>query len=145
MTNRPKQIGTAAETAVVRYLQLHGFAHAERRALRGTVDAGDIAGTPGVCWEVKGGEAAKSASDKQVESWLSDTDIETIHADADLGILVMQRAGYGPTRCGSWWAVMRWQYMVPSTQRGPMADMPIRLTLETACTFLRMNGYGDPL
>ena len=38
MTNRPKAIGTAAETAVVRYLAAHGFPAAERRALHGARD-----------------------------------------------------------------------------------------------------------
>ena len=57
MVNKPKQIGTRAETAVARYLAANGFPHAERRTLRGREDAGDITGTPGVCWEVKGGEA----------------------------------------------------------------------------------------
>lgn len=49
MTNRPKAIGTAAETAVVRYLAAHGFPAAERRALHGATDLGDITGTPGLC------------------------------------------------------------------------------------------------
>lgn len=40
MTNRPKAIGTAAETAVVRYLAAHGFPAAERRALHGATDHG---------------------------------------------------------------------------------------------------------
>src|SRR5690606_27104000 len=51
--SRSKDIGTRAETAVVRYLRANGFEHAERRALRGRQDAGDITGTPGICWEVK--------------------------------------------------------------------------------------------
>ena len=49
MTNRPKAIGTAAETAVVRYLAAHGFPAAERRALHGATDLGDITGTPRSC------------------------------------------------------------------------------------------------
>ena len=51
MTNRPKAIGTAAETAVVRYLAAHGFPAAERRALHGATDLGDITGTPQIVWE----------------------------------------------------------------------------------------------
>ena len=60
MTNRPKAIGTAAETAVVRYLAAHGFPNAERRALHGATDLGDITGTPSLCWEVKGGHRIDS-------------------------------------------------------------------------------------
>ncbi len=85
MTNKPKAIGTAAETAVVRYLQANGFPHAERRALRGELDAGDITGCPGICIEVKGGEAARSASDGDVAAWMKEVRAETLNADAEIG------------------------------------------------------------
>ena len=45
MVNKPKILGTQWETDVVRYLQAHGAPLAERRALSGPVDKGDIAGT----------------------------------------------------------------------------------------------------
>lgn len=45
--------GTAFETAVVEFLKAHGFPYAERRAQRGTKDAGDVAGVPGFCLELK--------------------------------------------------------------------------------------------
>jgi hypothetical protein len=45
--------GTAAETAVVRFLAAHGARYAERRALRGVADLGDVAGIPGVVIEVR--------------------------------------------------------------------------------------------
>ena len=68
MTGRPKDIGTAAETAVVRFLRDNGFPLAERRALHGSTDRGDITGTPGLVWEVKGGDAAKTASMSSTKS-----------------------------------------------------------------------------
>lgn len=48
-----RQKGTSFETAVVRWLQDHGFPNVERRALRGKRDAGDIAGLPGWVLECK--------------------------------------------------------------------------------------------
>lgn len=48
-----RQKGTAAESQVVAYLRACGWVHAERRALRGVNDVGDIAGIPGVLIEVK--------------------------------------------------------------------------------------------
>lgn len=51
--NPSKRKGTAFETDVVRYLRENGFPYAERRALRGTADAGDVAGVPGWVLEVK--------------------------------------------------------------------------------------------
>jgi hypothetical protein len=53
MTNRPKQIGTGFETAVVDYLKQHGYPLAERRTLSGTHDRGDVAGVPGWVLECK--------------------------------------------------------------------------------------------
>ena len=53
MTNRSRDKGTSWETQVVRFLQEHGWPLAERRARRGTRDAGDVAGVAGVCIEVK--------------------------------------------------------------------------------------------
>ena len=68
MTRRPMDIGTAAESAVVKVLREHGFPHAERRALHGSIDLGDITGTPGLAWEVKGGTTAKTAPEPIVQT-----------------------------------------------------------------------------
>jgi Holliday junction resolvase-like predicted endonuclease len=46
-----KRVGTAAESLVVDFLQRHGFRYAERRALRGVNDCGDVTGIPGVVGE----------------------------------------------------------------------------------------------
>ena len=143
--SKSKQIGTLAETAVVRYLREHGFGMAERRALRGADDAGDITGTPGICWEIKGGQAAKIASQAQVDAWLSDTDREAINSGSRIGILVMQRAGYGPLRCGQWWAVTHYGSIAFATRSDRLADMPVHMSLEAMVMVLRESGYGDPL
>jgi hypothetical protein len=141
MVNRPKAIGTAAETAVVRALRVHGFPHAERRALTGSQDQGDITGCPGVVWEVKGGQAARDASDHQIAVWLAETEVERINANATVGVLVVQRAGVGPANAHRWWAVMRLDNWVA----GRGTDAPMRLLLADACELLRWAGYGEPL
>ena len=51
--NPSKRKGTAFETSVVRYLNDHGYPHAERRALTGNQDRGDIAGIPDFALECK--------------------------------------------------------------------------------------------
>lgn len=43
-----KRKGTSWESAIVQFLKENGVAHAERRALAGNADRGDIAGIPGV-------------------------------------------------------------------------------------------------
>ena len=64
---RPRDIGTHTESAAVRYLRTAGFPHAERRSLRGTLDAGDITGCIGTAWSVKGGMMACGASDARAD------------------------------------------------------------------------------
>lgn len=139
--NKPKKIGTAAETAVARYLRTAGFPYAERRALTGAFDQGDITGTPGVCWEIKGGEAAKTASDAQIEAWLTETETERINARANIGVLVLQRRGIGPANAGRWWAVMRANaWIIGATKH----DFPVRMHLVDAVYLARRSGYGEP-
>ena len=147
--NRPKAIGTAAETATVRALRRLGFPHAERRALTGTLDQGDVTGCPGVVWEVKGGTAAKTASDGQVAEWLAETERERVNAGADIGVLVLQRAGVGAANADRWWAVIDLPRLPGLSDEtwGVLIGGPfqVRMTLATACTWLRRQGYGSEL
>ena len=146
--NRPRQIGTAAETAVTRWLRASGWPQAERRSLRGRDDAGDITGTPGVCWEVKAGDAAIRASDGQVTAWLEETDRERTNARADVGVLVLRRRGKASP--GAWWAVLPVASIVGLTATGLIhhsvaVSMPARMLLVDFVGILRTSGYGDPL
>jgi hypothetical protein len=79
MANPSKKKGSAFEVAVVAYLRENGFPFAERRALRGTKDAGDVSGITGWILEVKNHakldignwstEAAKEASNDGCSRW----------------------------------------------------------------------------
>lgn len=148
--NKPKIIGTRGESAVVRFIRSAGFAGAERRALRGVLDAGDITGTPLVAWSCKAGQYAKTASDALVADWLDELDKQRINAGADVGVLVLQRAGIGEANAGRWWAVMRGIDYEDLCKTGVDADWarfgsadPIRLTLAHACRLLVYAGYGS--
>lgn len=148
--NKPQAIGTKAETAVARYLQTHGWPSAERRRLRGRLDAGDITGCPGICIEVKGGDAAKNASDLLVTDWLEETEKERVNARANVGVLVLQRRGVGPANAGRWWAILPaavWADLVFAELDGLTVHhrYPIRLHLADAVRLLRAAGYGDAL
>jgi hypothetical protein len=105
MTNRSKNIGTAGETRVVKYLHLNGFPEAERRALAGQQDKGDILVAPGVIAEVKAGIAAETASDHQLRLWCEETEKERQHANAEHAFLVVKRKGHGATKIGGWYVV----------------------------------------
>ncbi len=85
--NRSKARGTAWETAIVTYLRLHGWAHAERRALAGNVDRGDIAGLPAVVIE------AKNAKTINLAGWLDEANTERDNDNADLGVVWFKRRG----------------------------------------------------
>ena len=116
--SKAKQKGTAAETAVVRWLNSNGFPTAERRALTGQLDQGDVTGIPGVVVEVKNHKSYK------IPEWLKETLAEKENAKADIGLLVIKPNGVGDTRVGEWWVV---------------------LTLSEAAAILRELGYGEPL
>lgn len=98
--SRSKQKGTAAETAVVRALHSLGFPYAERRALRGGKDLGDVTGTPGLIWEVK------DARTWCGPEWLRETETERVNANADFGILVVKVPGIGAPNAGLWITAM---------------------------------------
>ena len=96
--------GTNFETLVVRWLKDNGFPYAERRALHGALDKGDITGCGPLVFECK----AKKAHD--FSGWLKETEQERKNAEADFGVLVVKRTGYGDG--ADQYAVMRLEDMV---------------------------------
>ena len=87
--SKQRQKGTSFETAIVGWLKEHGFPHAERRALHGTFDKGDITGTGPLVWECKNHKTLA------ISEWLVETGDERQNAAADYGILVAKRRGHG--------------------------------------------------
>lgn len=114
--SKNKAKGTSAETALVNYLKVNGFPLAERKAMQGKHDAGDVTGTIGLAWEVKNHRTYK------IPAWLEELEVETDNAEADYGILVIKPVGVGITRVDAWWAVM------------PVGEL---------VTLVRDAGYGD--
>lgn len=102
MVNKPKNKGTAAESALAVYLQLSGFPYAERRSLQGALDKGDITGTPGLCWEMKVADAGF-----QLSGWLRETETERVNSRSEWGILVCKPKGLGARSVAGWPAFMR--------------------------------------
>jgi hypothetical protein len=159
MTNRPKAIGTAAESIVTGYARANGFDGAERLALHGNLDEGDVSLCPGAIAEVKAGKAAETASDAQIEAWLAETETERVNRKADVAVLVLKRKGKGAASAGQWWAILPgWTYVLLSSsiERGDWYDgayarhtwhslPPVRITLAEACFLLRYGAYGTPL
>lgn len=147
MVNRPRALGTLAETAVTRTARTRGFPYAERVALHGRNDVGDLLLCPGVVVEVKGGDAARHATDRDIDRWLDETDRERRNAGAAAAFLVVQRRGVGTLNAHRWWAWWRTSWLPIPVDLWPatVAAVPVRMTLGDALTFLRTAGYGDPL
>lgn len=82
-----KKRGTSWETAIVQFLRGEGFPHAERRALNGNRDRGDIAGIPGVVIE------AKSAARLDLAGWAGEAEAERRNDGAAFGIVWAKRVG----------------------------------------------------
>ena len=143
MTRRPKDIGTAAESAVVKVLREHGFPHAERRALHGSIDLGDITGTPGLVWEVKGGDAAKDASDNQIADWMDEAQTEAGNAGATYGFLIVARRR---KNVRDWWAVIDVCDLAKLVRRDALnehSNLHCRLTLAQLVELLTLAGWAS--
>jgi hypothetical protein len=79
--------GTSWESAIVAYLREVGAQHAERRALNGAKDRGDVAGVVGLVIE------AKSAARLDLAGWLAEANTERDNDGADLGVVWAKRRG----------------------------------------------------
>ena len=151
--SRSGDIGTKTAESVARVMRENGWPDAERSALHGAKDRGDLTGIGrGLCVEVKGGHEAERASDGQVLAWMAELDTECVNKGADLGVLVMKRKGVGHGNAERWWAVM-WLHDALPYPVGPAAtlyceaitepDTPVRMTLADACRVLRALGYSE--
>lgn len=115
--NRRK--GTAAESALVDYLRTHGWKYAERRALTGSKDKGDVTGTPGVVWE------QKNAARICIPEWMRETETERENAGADIGVLVIKPRGVGVTRVDQWAALLPLSVVVDLLHTAGYGDVPV--------------------
>ena len=96
--SKSKQKGTAAETAVVNWLQSKGRKHVERRSLNGVNDRGDIAGIPSVVLEVK------NCARMELSKWLRELEVEMHNDKAKTGVVIHKKKG--TTDVGQWYATL---------------------------------------
>jgi hypothetical protein len=104
MVNKPRNVGTKAETAVTRYLLENGVP-AHRTAQHGSADVGDIHALNGlVVLEVKSHKGHPSPG--QVDRWMTETDAEAARVPScDVAALVVKRPG--SAKPADWTAHMR--------------------------------------
>ena len=79
--------GTRWESSIVTYLNEQGFVMAERRALSGSLDKGDVTGIPGVVIE------AKNTKTINLAQFLDEANAEALNAKASVGIAWIKRRG----------------------------------------------------
>lgn len=96
--SKQKQKGTSAETAVVKYLKGDWKIAAERRALTGALDKGDISGIDDVVLEVKNHKTMT------LGQWMEELKTEVDNANAATGAVIHKRKG--TTDVGEWYASM---------------------------------------
>lgn len=82
-----KRKGTAWETAIIGTLRERGVPHAERRALAGATDRGDVAGIPGVVIE------AKNTKTITLGQFVDEATLEAANDGARIGVAWIKRRG----------------------------------------------------
>lgn len=97
--NRSKRVGTEAESAVRDYLKSVGYLHAERLALSGSKDRGDITGVdPRVVIEVK------RTKELTPGPWIKEANVERDNAGAEVGVVWAKRRGFSSPK--DWFVMM---------------------------------------
>lgn len=115
--SKSRATGTKFESAIVDFLRDKGFIHAERRALSGNKDKGDIAGVLGIVIE------AKSQARHSLAEWLDEAGQERDNAGADLGVVWFKRRGH--TSAGKGYVLMSGEdlvWLLKSAGYGPPND-----------------------
>ena len=147
--SKQKAKGTACEVAILKYVRANGFPWAERLALSGAADCGDISLLPGrlIVLEAKAHASAATGQPGAtlLAEWMRQTETERDNAGADHGLLVVKRKG--TTDPSKWFA-----YLDPSTLYAligsaapPPFDSCVCLPLADALLLLRSAGYGTAL
>lgn len=96
--SKSKQKGTAAETAVVKWLSGKRRNKIERRSLNGANDRGDITGIPKVVIEVK------NHARMELAEWVRELQTEMANDNAETGVVIHKKRG--TTDVGEWYATM---------------------------------------
>ena len=87
--SKARQKGTAFETLIVNYLKKKGYPHAERRAMTGAQDKGDISFDRRFVLECKDHKTLN------LSGWLKEALTESLNAGAEFPVVVAKRRGYG--------------------------------------------------
>lgn len=154
--SKQRAIGTAFETLVATHARQNGFPAAERLALKGKDDEGDVRIHSQIHLECKGGKAAETASDGQILKWIEETERERCRANIDHAFLITKRANCGKVRAGDMWVHTQLVKLLmlygidfaPIMQENDPVHVanafyaPMRMTLDDLLRHLKAAGYG---
>lgn len=150
MTNPPKQKGTWGETHAAKWFRVNGFPGADRKALKGNGDQGDLDLCPGVIAEIKNVKLTTGVPAKaQLTKWMAEAEAERANAGASLCPLIVKRPGTQDV--GQWFAYLPMEEFVHLQARQgewgtPWSDYgPAMVDVATLALILRNAGYGTPL
>lgn len=102
---KPVDIGTKAETDVVRWAMTHEFIAADRLTKKGIHDRGDVKITDEVMVQVKDGYTnGREPTDFQIGKWLGDLDDQKKEGGWQYTFLVHKRAGKANPDMWRWYA-----------------------------------------
>lgn len=85
--SKERRKGTSFENEVVAYLNVNDFPHAERRALAGANDKGDIVGVPDTVIE------CKNHAKLNLAGWIAEAEREAENARATIPIVWAKKRG----------------------------------------------------
>lgn len=124
--SKAKALGTAVETAAVRWFQDNGFKQAERIVLHGAADRGDLRLQilPTIIAECK-----RAQRGVQLTPWMRELAVEITNANAELGLLVAKQRGAGDRRVNRWVTAMWWKHFEPLFMRHVVNQSP-RTTID---------------
>lgn len=123
MVNKPKNLGTSAESMVRDYARTLYWPYARRMELNGKNDIGDINLHPKIMVEVK-----YASGRLNIGPWMRETDVQQMRKGADYGVLVIKPPGIGAKNVGKFLVCMRAGLMMKllwDTDTRRMAEVPI--------------------
>ena len=135
-----KDKGTRAESAVVRLAREMYWPYAERRALSGGKDRGDIAGVLGVTIQVKDVER------RSVGKWQQDTLEQSFNDNTNTCVLIVKTKYKNVRQWDAYIPLYQLLYESSSMARaffGERSELPwVRMDLEVAFEWLKEAGYA---
>lgn len=125
-----KDKGTAAEREVVKYLRSKYWPYAERRALTGRLDRGDVTGVLGVVIQVK------DVQQKKLGTWFEEVQVQAANDGGSVAVLVVRTFRKNVSK---WDTYVQLNWLLDEDMFPP--GVFARMDLEAVADLLHKRGY----